>query len=56
MELRAKDDGESESCSVMEQIGIEPNIGKIIPRESEQTSIWSFLTRELDKPTKEKSR
>ena len=25
----------------------------ITPRESEQTSIWSFFTRELGKPTKE---
>jgi hypothetical protein len=48
MGLRAKEDGASESRPVMERIGIEPIIGKIIPRESEQTSIWSFLTRELD--------
>jgi hypothetical protein len=48
MGLRAKEDGASESRSVMERIGIEPINDKIIPRESEQTSIWSFLTRELD--------
>jgi hypothetical protein len=48
MGLRAKEDGESESRSVTERIGIEPANGKIIPRASEQTSIWSFLTRELD--------
>ena len=48
MGLRAKEDGESESRSVTERIGIEPTNGEIIPRESEQTSIWSFLTRELD--------
>lgn len=48
MGLRAKEDGESESRSVTERIGIEPINGKITPRESEQTSIWSFLTRELD--------
>jgi hypothetical protein len=48
MGLRVKEDGASESRSVMERIGIEPINGKIIPRESEQTSIWSFLSRELD--------
>ena len=35
----------------MERIGVAP--GNITPRESGQTSIWSFITRELGKPTKE---
>jgi hypothetical protein len=36
----------------MEWIGIEPT-GNIIPRESGQTFIRSFITRELGKLTKE---
>jgi len=39
--------GESEGCSVMEQIGIEWK-HNIIPRESGQTSTWSFFTRKFD--------
>ena len=34
MGLRAKEDGASESRSVMERIGIEPIIGKIIPAKA----------------------
>jgi hypothetical protein len=48
--LRAEEDGESEGQPVMGWIGIEGNIN-IIPRESGQTSIWSFITRELEKLT-----
>ena len=36
----------------MERIGVKPK-GSMTPRESGQTSIWSFFTREFDKPTKE---
>ena len=52
MELRVEEDGKSKSHAVMARIGGEPS-GNITPRESGQTSIWSFLTRELDQPTKE---
>jgi RNA-directed DNA polymerase len=34
-------------------IGIELEQGDIIPRESEPTSPWSHITRELEKPTQE---
>jgi hypothetical protein len=52
MELRVREDGESEGHPVMGRIGVEPN-GDMIPRESGQTSIWSFITRGLDQPIKE---
>ncbi len=52
MGLRAKEDGKSESRSVMERIGVKPK-GNITPRESGQTSIWSLVTRELEKTGKE---
>ncbi len=52
IDLRAEEDGESEGQPVMGWIGIERNIN-IIPRKSGQTSIWSFITRELEKLTKE---
>ena len=52
MGLRVKEDGESESRSVMGRTGIEP-MGDITPRESGQTSIRSFITRELGEPIKE---
>lgn len=52
MELRAREDGESEGRPVMGRIGVEPN-GDMIPRESGRTSIWSFITRGLDQPIKE---
>jgi RNA-directed DNA polymerase len=42
----------SECRSVMERIEVEPT-GNIISRESGQTSIWSFFTRELGQLTKE---
>ncbi len=52
MELRVREDGESEGRPVTGRIGVEPN-GDMIPRESGQTSIWSFITRGLDQPIKE---
>ena len=39
MGVRAQEDGESECCTVMEQIGAESQ-DNITLRESEQTSIW----------------
>jgi hypothetical protein len=47
-----KEGGESEGCSVAEQIGIAAQ-ANIIPRESGPTSTRSFITKELEKPTKE---
>ncbi len=44
---RVEEEGESERRSVMERIGVEPQ-SNITPRESEQTSIWSLVTREPD--------
>jgi RNA-directed DNA polymerase len=38
--------------AVIAEIGSAP-LGNILPRESEQTSLWSFGTREHGKPTKE---
>ena len=52
MEQRVKEDGESEGCAVMVQIGVAV-MTNITPRESEQTSIWSFITREFEKTIKE---
>jgi hypothetical protein len=52
MRLRAKENGKSEGRPVMGWRGIEPR-GNIIPRESEQTSVWSFLTRKLGKQIQE---
>ena len=50
MGVRVKEDGESESRLVMRRIGVALP-GKITPRESGQTSIRSFLTREPELPT-----
>jgi hypothetical protein len=50
MGVRVKEDGESESRLVTRRTGVAPS-GKITPRESGQTSIRSFLTREPDLPT-----
>jgi hypothetical protein len=50
MGVRVKEDGESESRLVMGRIGVALS-GKITPRESGQTSIRSFLTREPELPT-----
>ena len=52
MGLRVREGGGSERRPVMGRIGIEPK-GDITPRESEQTSDWSLVTRELGKPAKE---
>jgi hypothetical protein len=43
----AKDEGESEGRSVTERIGVAEN-SNITPRESEQTSLWSFGARALE--------
>ena len=51
MGLRAEEDGKSEGRSVMERIGVKLK-GNITPRESGPTSIWSLVTRELEKPAK----
>jgi len=48
MGMRVKEDGKRKGRSVTEQIGIAES-SKIIPRESGQTSVWSFNTRELGK-------
>jgi RNA-directed DNA polymerase len=49
MGVRVGEDGKSQRRPVMGRIG-----AKVAPRESAPTSIWSFITREPDKPTKEK--
>jgi hypothetical protein len=43
----AKDEGESEGCSVMEWIGVAEQ-SNITLRESGQTSLWSFSARTFD--------
>jgi hypothetical protein len=53
MRQRVKEKGKSESLPVMGWIGIELKQGDIIPRESELTSLWSHITRELEKPIQE---
>jgi len=55
MGVRAKEDGKSEGRSVMGRIGVAPP-GKITPRESGQTSIRSFPTREPELPISETKR
>jgi hypothetical protein len=55
MGRRRKEGGKSQGRSVMERIGSAPS-GNILPRESEQTSTRSLVTRELDQPIKEVSR
>src|SRR6266699_1930235 len=52
MELRVEEDGESERSLVMKEIGVAPS-GNITPRESGQTSVWSFITRTHEEPTQE---
>ncbi len=52
MDLRGWEDGESESRTVMVQIGVE-RTSKITPHESGQTSIGCLSARELEKPTLE---
>jgi hypothetical protein len=55
MGARVEEERESKGRPVMGRIGVEPS-GDITPRESEQTSLWSFLTRKLGKPPKETKR
>ena len=55
MELRREEDGESERPFVMKGIGVAPE-SNITPRESGQTSVWSFITRTHEEPTEEESR
>ncbi len=52
MGLRIEEDGESERSFVRKEIGVAPP-GNITPRESGQTSVWSFITRTHDYPTEE---
>ena len=53
MRQRVKERGESECRPVMGWIGIALEESNMIPRESEQTSPWSHITKELEKPTQE---
>jgi len=47
-----EDEGKSEGRSVMERIGVASQ-GNSTPRESEQTSLWSFSVRMFEQPIKE---
>ena len=51
--MREEEDGRSERHPVMGWIGVEPT-GKITPRESGLTSIWSCITRDLGQPPEER--
>ena len=53
MRQRVKERGKRKCLPVTGRIGIEFQQDDIIPRESEQTSPWSHITRELEKPTQE---
>ena len=53
MRQRVKERGESECRPVMGWIGVELEESNITPRESGQTSPWSHITRELEKPIQE---
>jgi hypothetical protein len=50
MEVRVEEDGKSEGRFVMKRIGVAAE-ANITPRASELTSIWSFITREFEKPS-----
>jgi hypothetical protein len=50
MELWVWEEGKSESRTVMVRIGVAAQ-ANITPRESGQTSLWSLITRELEKAT-----
>ncbi len=50
MGVRVKEDGRSEGCAEMAQIGVEL-LDNITLRESGQTSIWSLVARRSEKPT-----
>lgn len=52
MELRIEEGGESERSLVIKGIGVALS-GNITPRESGQTSVWSFITRTHEEPTQE---
>jgi RNA-directed DNA polymerase len=52
MGLRVREDGGSQRRPVIGRIGVEPE-GDITPRESGQTSVWSFITREPGQLIKE---
>jgi RNA-directed DNA polymerase len=52
MGLRAKENGGSEGRPVMGWIGV-ASLDNMTPRENEQTSVWSFLTRKLGKQIQE---
>jgi hypothetical protein len=45
--MRVKEEEESERRFVMKRIRVEPK-GNITRRESGQTFLWSFITRELE--------
>jgi hypothetical protein len=47
-----EEEGASEGRSVMERIGVAAQ-EKITPRESEQTSLWSFRARAFEQPIEE---
>jgi hypothetical protein len=51
--VREGEDGRSEGHPVIGWIGVE-HTRNITPRESELTSIWSCITRELGQPLKER--
>jgi len=51
--VREEEDGRSEGHPVMGWIGVEPTCN-ITPRESELTSVWSCLTRDLGQPLEER--
>jgi RNA-directed DNA polymerase len=52
--VREEEEGRSEGHSVMEWIGVAP-AGHITLRESELTSVWSFITSDLGQPLKERT-
>ena len=53
--MRVEDEGKSECLFVMKRIEIELSEfdGNIVSHESEQTSLWCFITRKLVEPFKE---
>ena len=53
MRQRVKEKGKSECLPVTGWIGAELQQGGITPRESELTSLWSHITRELEEPIQE---
>ena len=53
MRQRVEERGESECRPAMGRIGVESVQDGHTPRESELTSPWSHITRELEKPAQE---